>query len=139
MNKVILAVFSLLLIFQYYSCKVIEVPINQSIYKEWMVTEFKNYKGDSIHEFQATIDFSDGETCVAQFGCNSITYSYKVTKSLEIKLEEEGSTAKICNEMQREEEFKKMMASVSELHLDDKKLFLINDEGENIVCQLKLP
>lgn len=136
MSKVLLAVFSVL-IFQYYSCKVIEVPINKSIYKEWMVTEFKNYNTDSMRELQATIDFSDGETCVVNFGCNSITYSYTVSKKFEIQLKEESSTAKICNEMQLEEDFKKMMSTVSELHLNDKKLFLINDDGANIACQLK--
>jgi heat shock protein HslJ len=129
-------VVCLVLIFHFSSCKVIEIPINQSIYKEWVVKEFKNYSQDSLNALQAKIDFSDGENLTFSCGCNTITYSYKVSKKLEIQLQEESSSARVCSDMKLEEEFKQMMSSVSELHLIDTTLFLITPEGANIACRL---
>ena len=103
-----------------------------SLYKTWMLIEFKGFEKPEFSAKNASIYFHENNSASAKMGCNNIGLQYE-TNGEKMKITLDKITFMHCEDMKLEREFSKAIKETSHFKIEGHKLYLYLKNGDKIV------
>jgi heat shock protein HslJ len=112
--------------------KIEEKNDTQNINRYWMLVEFKNYSKEYLIKKEAFLDLKTNRA-VSKMGCNNISYEFELKNNSEITFTKGIATQMACTEMQLEDDFMKILNSITNYKIIGHQLTLSNKNGDKMV------
>lgn len=112
-------------------------PSYDSLHRQWMLVEFKNFSKDLMVKNKANLDLSATKSPKNQYnafmGCNRMFMTAEFKDNGKVKFSDVGSTMMYCDQaMDLEDEFAKTLPTMTNYKIEGHNLILSDGKGNSM-------